>query len=245
MRKSKSLIAMLIFTVIASSVIGCGDEKKESTEVGNIQNEEKQVEEKKEEVVDYKAVYKDEISSLINKFGKYEDPGNGLPIKGVKYGELIDFDKDKVPEMVVLHDMKVLLYKIKDGKAECIYEEKLGSRFGQTDVSYTLGINTKSERPSLIVYHSTSEWKEENISIVTVENNKVVTKELYARTNKDLNMPDRKELEEFFVNNESKTADEYNSIYNSIVKEDKEIDACWNQEPATKNQLEKFLASLQ
>lgn len=243
-RKLKGIIAVIICTVITTTgALGCS-EKKEEKQSDNVKTEEKQDEEKKEEVVDYKAIYKDEMNNLINKFGKYEDPGNGLPIKGVKYAELIDFDKDKTPEMVAVHDMKVLLYKVKNKKAECIYEGKLGSRFGQTDVSTTLGINTKSEKPSLIVYHSTSEWKEERISIITVENDKVVTKELYAKTNKDLNMPDRKELSEFFIDNESKTGDEYNAIYNSTVKEAKQIDVCWNQEPATKNQLEKFISSL-
>jgi hypothetical protein len=55
----------------------------------------------------------------------------------------------------------------------------------------------------------------------------------------------RETLIEFFIDNQNVTKDEYNNIYNSIVKEAKNIDACWNYESATSSELETFINSLQ
>lgn len=120
--------------------------------------------------------------------------------------------------MVMLYDKKVLLYNIKDGKVEAVYEKRLGSRYGQSDVSYRLGINTKDEKISIINYDSKNAWQEELIEIITLENGKVVIKKLYAKAKKDNDIPVRDNLVEFFIDDKPTTLDNYNSIYNSTVK---------------------------
>lgn len=233
MKSIKGLIVILVFTIIVTNIVGC-----------NKKNQENKITIEKE-VLNYKALYKEELNSLIEKFGKFENQDNGLPVKGVKYAELVNFDKDEIPEMIVIHDMKILVYKIKDGNAKCIYEGNVGSRYGQSDVSYRVGINTNGEKPSLIVYHAEKIWEEERISVVTIENDEVISKELYAKAKEGNDIPIRENLNSYFIENKATTVDEYNSVYNSIVKNAKSIDVCWEEEPATRSNLESFLLSLE
>ena len=249
MRKIKKVMLLLAIIFVFSNSIGC-TRNQEDKEVDNIVKEEIHIdkeeveEQEEEEVVAYKALYKEEVNSLIDKYGKFETGPAGM-IKGIKYGQLIDFDKDEIPEMIILHDMQVMLYTIKDGEVKCIYEGIIGERYGQSDVSYTLRVNDNSENPGLIVYNSEKTWEEERITIVTVENGEAKTKELYAKTESGNDIPIRDNLIEFFIDNQNVTKDEYNNIYNSIVKEAKSIDACWNYESATSSELETFINSLQ
>ena len=246
MRKIKGVMLLLAIIFVFSNGVGCTS-KQEDKEVDNIVQEEidkEEVEEQEEEIVDYKALYKEEVNSLIDKYGRFETESTGM-IKGIKYGQLIDFDKDEIPEMIILHDMQVMLYTIKDGEVKCIYDGVIGERYGQSDVSYTFRVNDNSENPSLTVYNSEKTWEEEKITIVTVENGEAKTKELYAKTESGNNIPIRDNLIEFFIDNQNVTKDEYNNIYNSIVKEAKNIDACWNYESATLSELEAFINSLQ
>ena len=249
MRKIKGVMLLLAIIFVFSNGVGCTS-KQEDKEVDNIVQEEidkEEVEEQEEEIVDYKALYKEEVNSLIDKYGRFETESTGM-IKGIKYGQLIDFDKDEIPEMIILHDMQVMLYTIKDGEVKCIYEGVIGERYGQSDVSYTFRVNDNSENPSLTVYNSEKTWEEEKITIVTVEDGEAKIKELYAKVDElalDANMFLRETLIEFFIDNQNVTKDEYNNIYNSIVKEAKNIDACWNYESATSSELETFINSLQ
>ena len=257
MRKIKGVMLLLAIIFVFSNGVGCTT-KQEDKAVDNIVQEEidndkeeieKQDEEEgteEEEVVNYKDLYNEEINSLIDKYGRFETESTGM-IKGIKYGQLIDFDKDEIPEMIILHDRQVVLYTIKDGEVKCIYEGVIGARYGQTDVSYSFMVNDDSENPSLIVPHSEKEWIEEKITIVTVEDGEAKIKELYAKVDElalDANMFLRETLIEFFIDNQNVTKDEYNNIYNSIVKEAKNIDACWNYESATSSELEAFINSL-
>ena len=248
MRKIRVFITMLIVGTIILTSIGCS-EQSEKNNSSSIKNEENQVDKdnKKDEkeLVDYKAIYKEEVEQLISKYGKFKDPGNSLTITGVKYGELLDFDNSGIPEMIIVHDRKVLLYTIKDGIATCIYEGEAGSRYGQTDLAYTIGINTSNEKPYLIVYHSTKEWTDENISLITLEKGNIITKELAAKTDGNNDIPNRESLVSFYIDGKSVTDQEYNKVYDSIVKDAKEIDVCWNNNSATDSDLENFLNSLQ
>ncbi|MGL4773771.1 MAG: hypothetical protein ACRC2K_09425 [Clostridium sp.] len=267
MTKAKKIIALIVCTLLTVTIVACGKTTEEEKPTPNKPEEittpakpeevkpTKPVEVKptkpaevttpnKPQVVSYKTLYKQELDNLIKKYGKFVKEKPEDLVKGVKYAQLVDFDKDKVPEMIVIHDMKVLLYTIKDNKAVCIYEKEIGSRYGQTDVSYRLGINTSGEKVSLINYGSKKEWSEERISIVTVENGKVVIKELYAKAKENNDMPSRENLVSYYIDNKATTQSEYNKIYYSTVENALNIDACWNEEPATKSNLETFLSTL-
>ena len=102
MRKIKGVMLLLAIIFVFSNGVGCTS-KQEDKEVDNIVQEEidkEEVEEQEEEIVDYKALYKEEVNSLIDKYGKFETESTGM-IKGIKYGQLIDFDKDEIPEMII------------------------------------------------------------------------------------------------------------------------------------------------
>lgn len=266
MTKNKKLIAILAVTTIVTTFGGC-TENKEERQIDNIQVKEKQkndiqkdniqvkekqkndirkdtvqvkkkpqddIQKESEEGVNYKALYKKEVNNLI-----------GTPIKRFRYGELIDFDKDNIPEMVMLYHRGVVLYTIKGGKVEAVYEKEIGCRYGQGDVSYRLGINTKNEKISIINYNSENSWEEELIEIITLEKGNVVIKKLYAKAKKDNYIPVRENLVEFFIDDKPTTLDKYNSIYNSTVKEAKQIDTLTNGESESKELLNRFLSSLE
>lgn len=251
MIKNKKLITILALTIIITTFGGC-TENKEEKQIDNIQVKEKQkndmqkdnvqvkekskddIEKESEKVLNYKDLYKKEVNNLIE-----------TPIKSFRYGELIDFDKDNIPEMIMLYDMKVVLYTIKNGKVEAVYEKRLGSKYGQSDVSYRLGINTKDEKISIINYDSKNTWQEELIEIITLEKGNVAIKKLYAKAKKDNDIPVRNNLVEFFIDGEPTTLDKYNSIYNSTVEQAKQIDALGNGESENEQLLNSFLSSLE
>lgn len=230
-----------MLTITLTSFAGCKEKKVESNNKTTKENE--VVEEKKE--VNYKALYKEEVDKLISEFGKYDNPGNGLPIKGVKYGELLDFDKDNIPEMIILHDMKVLLYKVRDNKVQCIAEGSVGSKYAQSDINYTFGINVNENGTSIVIPNSKSEWTEELISIVTVENNNSVIKKLTAKTAPDNGIPIRDSLISYYIDDQEVSKDEYYKIYDSQVKNCKNINAMIDESPGNASELETFIQSLQ
>lgn len=235
MKKSKLLVLLLMLTFVIGSFIGCKGIKEEN----NQSNESK-------EEVDYKALYKEEVDKLIGEFGKYENPASGGIVKGVKYGELIDFNNDEVPEMIILHDKQVLLYTIEDDKLKCVYEGTVGSRYAQSDVSYNFGINDKGEEVYIVINDSEATWTEEVISIVTMKDKEVVIKKLNAKTAPDNDRPIRENLISFYIDDKEVSKEEYDKIYDSIVNNCKTIDVAVDNSPEKAvAELERFLQSLQ
>lgn len=127
---------------------------------------------------EYGAAYAKDIINIIEKYGKFENGGE----KGLRYGVYVDFERDMVPELVLLHDMCVEVYRYSEGASSLIYTAKLGCRYGQTDVSYTFGLNDTAEVPYIITYHSENEWTEENIKIFTLNNGIPRVNNLFAKT---------------------------------------------------------------
>lgn len=260
MIKNKKLITILVFTAIVNTLGGCTENEeikpnynvqKEELQKNTKQNNEKiedNIENKEEQKSDVQNKLKQEEEKGLNYKALYKSELNNLnenSIKGFRYGELIDFDMDNIPEMIMLYDMKVALYTIKNGKVEACYEKKLGSRYGQGDVSYRIGINTKDQKVSIINYDAKNSWQEELIDIVTLEKGNVEIKKLYAKAKKDNDTPIRENLVEFYIDNKPVTLDTYNSIYNSTVKEAKQIDAWGNGEAENKELFNKFISLLE
>lgn len=240
MKKVKVIVAMVMTTLVLANVMGCNG-KKETAKP----NTENKVEiEQKEEVVDYKKLYKDEIDKLIAEFGQFDASEVGYPVKGVKYGELIDFDNDKIPEMLVAHDQKVLIYKVKDGEAKCIYEEKAESKYRQTDIARDININLEDGKVSLVIYKTQRPAHEEVINVVTIENNEVKIKKLYGKIKGDSDNPLGEKLQEFYIDDKSVSSEEYNKVHDEFIKNSKSIDLVGENDISGKANLEEFINSL-
>ena len=268
MKDLRVISLVLACSLLICNVVGCNKEVPDKIEDKEVpENVVSKVEESNNKVVEYtenrvnqnkdnnnvnmekdglnvKGIYKNEINKLINKYGKFYSEQQWYPISGLKYAELIKFDEDEIPEMLVIHDMKVLLYTIKDGKVILVYEDDIGGRYSQSDVAYTIGINTYSEKTSLIVYKTEQCWQEESIKIVSLEQGVPIFKRLYAKTKPNNELPNRENLISFSIDDEVTTEDEYYKVYDNIVKPARSIDVCWDLEPASKANLEAFIQAL-
>lgn len=197
----------------------------------------------------YFDAFKENIQSVIDTYGKYVDK-EGIGIWGLKYGELVDFEKDGVPELVLIRDWIVEVYRFDGEKSTKIYEQKAGSRFGQTDVSYTIGINTTLAEPCVITYQSQDSWTTEVLHIFTIKNGQPNTQIMYAGepiTNEYFDLSD--DFTVYKVDNISVSKESYMSLRNSIFNGEKEVDVCWgkvyftrdNYIHATREELDVFL----
>ena len=154
---------------------------------------------------------------------------------GTKYGTLIDFEKDAVPELVLLHDRVIQVYRFDGQKSTLIYEKKAGQRVNQTDVSNTFRINLTGDKPTLITYNS-EEWydevrdyeKMELINVFTVINGEANVTKLMANGAPPEEFPALKDFANFEINGQKVTYDEYEAVKQSYMAGGKEVDACWN-----------------
>lgn len=127
---------------------------------------------------EYGAAYAENMRDIIDEYGKFEQGG----MRGLRYGVLIDFERDMVPELVLLHDLTVEVYRYNNGTSSKIYSADVGARYGQTDVSYTFSFNDTAFVPYLVTYHSKNEWTEENLEIFTLKDGAVKVKTMFAKT---------------------------------------------------------------
>lgn len=250
------LIVVLILVLIIMTTVACNrDEKntgKDLTSNDKTDNNDKTGIEngtntKDEEAIDYKTLYLEEFNSLIDRFGKYDDSESGNAVKGVKYGDLIDFDGDGIPEMLVAHDSRVLLYRIENGEVKSIYDERAGDRYLGREI-FSISINRDTDPPCLIVYRSEHILAEDRAEILTVKNGEIQKQEICARVRdgvEDEDTVEEEEFENFSIDGETVTEEEYYEIYNSLVKDAEDIDLTYSQEPATKDNLEDFIKLLE
>lgn len=172
--------------------------------------------------------FKADIENVIAKHGKYVDK-DYMGIYGLKYGTLIDFEKDGVPELVLVRDWMVEIYRFDGEKSTKIFEEKAGSRFMQTDVSYTIGINTTIAEPCVITYQSEDSWTTEELHVFTVKNGQPNVQVLYAGEpimNEYYDPSD--DFTVFKIDNVNVSEDAYMSLKNTIFSGEQEVDVCWN-----------------
>lgn len=195
---------------------------------------------------DYKSAYLEEINTLIKKHGKHVQSSPDSLVKGVQFARLIDFENDKVPEMVVLCDLKVAIYSFTDSKVAKIYEANLGPEFGHTDVSTRFAITNYDNAFYVITYNSPSEWTTESITACTILNNKPMIKKLYAETdpNNEDSLPTPDYLVKFKIDEADVSKEDYLSLRKSLFANKENIDACWGNEPATLSNLDNFIKSL-
>lgn len=197
----------------------------------------------------YMEAYRQNIQNVIAEYGKYQDNTPGAPVKGLKYGKLVDFEKDDTPELVLLHDMTVKVYRFDGNSSYLVYDQPLGCRFGQTDVSYTFAINETAPIPCLITYQTRNEWWSEELHIFTVQNGSANTKMLLA----DAYVPGKESdgpcdaFHTYKINGANVSKKEYFDAYNDAQDGKKEIDACYGDSThldvqANEDQLDAFLS---
>lgn len=198
----------------------------------------------KKPALDYTSAFAENIKEIIDNYGRYVNT-DYMGVKGLKYGTLIDFEKDGIPELVLCHDMKVKVYRFDGEKSTLIYNKELGSRYMQTDVSPQFAVKTTGDQPVLMTYHSTKEWCEEVIDIFTIENEQPKEMQISARNTDDNEDAD---FNEFIVYDVPVSKTGYDEIRKSLFSDAKHIDALWSLQfesenliNATEDELNAFL----
>ncbi len=199
---------------------------------------------------EYGAAYVKNIRSVIDTYGFYENGG----LAGLKYGVLLDFERDMVPELVLLHDLKVEVYRYENGVSSKIYETRAGGRYLQTDVSYTIALNEKINYPCLITYHTEYEWLEEKLHVFTIKDGKPSVKTLLSRINLAPGQDPIDfigQFDHFEIDGNTVEKQTFKPVYDNIMNGKIEIDACWeigydmempwNYVRATRDELLAFL----
>lgn len=164
-------------------------------------------------------IIKAQLEKMIGEYGRGSSEG-----KGVTYAKAVDMDGDGTPELFTIHDMKVEIFAVKNKKAESISSHDIGIQYGQTSAGYEVLLNEKIDPVSVIVFNSTDEWVDENITVVTVANGAPVEKNMRASTNGDNDTPAREELVNFSIDGKEALAGDYNTEYNRLTEGAERID---------------------
>lgn len=184
------------------------------------------------------------LRALIGQYGFFDTGDGTLPVLGLKYAGLYDLGGDETPELVTLVNTKdedltlhmtLRVYRSDNGTAKLTYQTELGSRYLQTDVSYSFAVGQNY----LMTYHSPSEWLEEVVCVTSSLGTEYETMEVYRALYPDVEGAEP----QFWIDGEAVSAGQYVTL--DYYKENAiEIDACWDVAPANKADLEAFLAKM-
>ncbi len=212
MKLKKAVLLTLVASMAVAMVIfvaGCGDDENES-EPAPTETE------ATEETTTTQAPketdpLKTQLQSMIEQYGRGSADG-----KGVTYAKAVDMDGDGKPELVTIHDMKAEIFAVKGKKAESIFTGNIGIQYGQTSAGYEVLLNEKKNPVSLVLFNSTNEWVNENITVVTVVDGAAVEKNMSASTNGENDTPAREELVNFSIDGATALAADYNEEYDKL-----------------------------
>lgn len=179
------------------------------------------------------SVLKKTLQGLIDQYGRGEANG-----KGVTYARAMDLDGDGNKEMIVIHDMTTEIYVVKGDKAESVFSGKCGIQYGQTDTAYEVIINESISPTTVVLFNSSDEWVDENITAVTIADGAASTESLKASTNGENDTPAREELVNFSINGATVSASDYNNEYTRLTEGGDSVN------PMTPADLDEILASL-
>ena len=232
MKKKRAILISAIAVVVIAMVIvvvGCGDKDKEKAEptTTTTTTQTTTAAPKDNEVL------KARLEAMINELGRGTSNGSG-----VIAAKVLDMDGDSRKEMIVIHDMKAEIFAVKNGKAESIFEGTIGKQYGQTDTSYRVLINESIDPPTLVLFNSSDEWSDENITLVTVSGGTVSERNMRAATTGENDTPGREELVSFSIDGSDVSATEYEKEYNRLTEGADEIN------PMTPTDLDEVLASM-
>jgi hypothetical protein len=187
---------------------------------------------------DWRACYRDVLNGLYQEKGQRTQREDYLPYSGVYYAQLLDMDGDGVRELIVLADLTLQIYTVQSGQAVLLAELPVGSRLGQTDVSYSFVINSCSDQASVITYDSQNEWTEEVVRVTTVNNGKVSETVFRAEAPEETDLPVWESLTEFYIDEVAVTQETYETKLGQAIDGSIEMDANWGMYPADAAQLE-------
>jgi len=179
------------------------------------------------------SVLKKTLKGLMDQYGRGEANG-----KGVAYARAIDMDGDGNKELIVIHDMTTEIYKVKGDKAERVFSGKCGIQYGQTDTAYEVIINESISPTAVVLFNSSDEWVDENITAVTISDGASSTEKLKASTNGENDTPAREELVNFSINGATVSASDYNNEYTRLIEGGDSVN------PMTPSDLDEILAGL-
>lgn len=215
MKKNRLLYFGMVLgmaAVMAFALTGCGSED-DTAETEATTEAPTTTTEATTEAANESTLYKSELTSLIDQYGRGDGTG-----EGVNYAKLMDLDGDDTQEMIVIHDMNLLIYDVKEDQVVTLFEGKTGTQYGQTDTGYEVLINESISPTTIVLFDSQDEWVDENITAVTVAGGAVSTETLKAATNGENDTPAREELQTFSVDGASTSAEDYESEYNRLTE---------------------------
>lgn len=193
----------------------------------------------------YRAVYRKIVADMIAQYGEFCADPDTQAINGLKYGELIDFENDGVPELLLLCDRMAYLYRYDGAGAMQLLCEPVGIAFGCTDVSYYVHISEAVGKTYLILDHSTDGWTEDDWTAYTVEGGALRKVNYFARTDGDNDYPDTEFLVNFKIDGNRVSAEDYLAERELLRTNARTIDAIWDFETARYEELLDFEASLE
>ena len=246
--KRTAMLYLLIISVVM--LAGCGGKTNvypKQQEKSGVETKSKDnkvgIPEQKDNNTDYLEAYYSVVSDFIYQYGEYVKDPDTSAITGLKYGELIDFEKDGVPEMLLVCDRTAYIYGFDGSKAVELLNTPIGSGFGQTDVSYYVYISYVNGQQYLIVDNVDDGWCEDNFMAYTVSDGEVYQMHYAAWTDGNNEYPSTEFLTSFEINDEAVSADEYLQDRSTLRDNARSIDAIWDLS-ATYDELMTFESSL-
>lgn len=208
-------VAFALAAVMALGLSGCGGDKGPTDEQEPTTAEETTTTEATTTTTKAKddSILKSKLQAMIDQYGRGTSSGSG-----VTYARAMDLDGDGENELVVVHDMKLEIIAVKDKAAESVFEGTVGIQYGQTDTSYEVLINESISPTTIVLFNSSDEWVDENITAVTMSGGAVAEKSLKASTGGENDTPAREELVNFSIDGTSVSASEYNNEYTRLTE---------------------------
>ena len=190
--------------------------------------------------------YRDVLEKVISEHKRFVISDDGVGIVGLKYGNLVDFENDGIPEMVLLYGQTVEVYRF-DGKNAALFKRfEIGLHWLQSDVSPEFLINCTAETPYLINWHCSHSWVAKEYTVWTIRNGQGVSDEYFAGPAEDVALDDNdfpvKEFSVFRINGASVTAEEFRDKEAEFFDRATTIHALFSINPvAAKAELDNFL----
>lgn len=195
---------------------------------------------------EWQVAYINVLNQLIREHGQSTfDATSYITTAGVKYANLLDFNGDGLRELLVVIDRTVQLYTAEGNQAKLLFEGSIGVRLGQTDVSYHFLLNSHSDPITLVLYHSTDEWNEEAITLVSLDSKgNVKQKELLARSSLRNDTPSLDNMNEFYIDGSSVSREAYTTVRDAATEEALVLEPDFGTYPITPYELTAMLQTL-
>ncbi len=206
-------VAFALAAVMAFGLSGCGEDKAATDETEPTTTEATTEATTTTTKAKDDSILKSKLQAMIDQYGRGTSSGSG-----VTYAKAMDLDGDGENELVVIHDMKLEIIAVKDKAAESVFEGTVGIQYGQTDTSYEVMINESISPTTIVLFNSSDEWVDENITAVSMSGGAVTEKSLKASTNGENDTPAREELVNFSIDGTSVSASEYSNEYTRLTE---------------------------